>query len=237
MAQIWTHGTYRVKPGHTDAFTHGWRELARHAVEEFGVAPPTILRDHEDPSLYVTFGVWDSVETLERFRSSRLVAERAAALDDLLDSAEVRVLDEVRGNSRAGTEVVRAEEWDWSRTVVDHLDVCASDFSESVRFYETILAPLDIPKLYEREDAACFTHVNVVAQTPPTKELHLCFYARSKDEVDAFHRVGLDAGFRSNGAPGYRDWAPGYYAAYLLDPDGNNVEALYRDVGNPGYAG
>ena len=47
---------------------------------------------------------------------------------------------------------------------------------------------------------------------------------------------GVGAGFRSNGEPGYRDYAPGYYAAYLLDPDGNNVEALYRDVENPGHA-
>jgi catechol 2,3-dioxygenase-like lactoylglutathione lyase family enzyme len=133
--------------------------------------------------------------------------------------------------------VVQPEEWDWTRTVVDHLDLHTSDFAESVRFYETVLAPLAIPKLYERDGAACFTHVNVVAETPPTKELHLCFYARSKEEVDAFHRLGVEAGFRSNGPPGYRDYAPGYYAAYLLDPDGNNVEALYRDVGNPGHAG
>jgi catechol 2,3-dioxygenase-like lactoylglutathione lyase family enzyme len=70
---------------------------------------------------------------------------------------------------------------------------------------------------------------------PPTTNLHLCFYARSKAQVDRFHRAGVDAGFRSNGAPRYRDYAPGDYAAYLLDPDGNNVEALYRDVGNIGH--
>ena len=130
-----------------------------------------------------------------------------------------------------------AEDWDWTRTVVDHLDLHASDFAESVRFYETVLTPLEIPKLYEREDSACFTHVNVVAQAPPTTNLHLCFYTRSKAEVDSFHRAGVEAGFRSNGEPGYRDYGPGYYAAYLLDPDGNNIEALYRDVGNPGHAG
>lgn len=132
---------------------------------------------------------------------------------------------------------VSAPDWDWSRPVVDHLDVRASDFRRSVLFYETVLAPLGIPKLYEREGSACFTHVNVVAGTPPTVELHLCFHARSRADVEAFHQAGLEAGFRSNGAPGLRDYAPGYYAAYLLDPDGNNVEALYRDVGNPGYAG
>jgi catechol 2,3-dioxygenase-like lactoylglutathione lyase family enzyme len=132
---------------------------------------------------------------------------------------------------------VTADQWDWTRPVVDHLDLHASDFARSVLFYETVLAPLGIPKLYEHEGAACFTRVNIVAGTPPTKELHLCFHARSRDDVDAFHRAGTEAGYRSNGAPGLRDYAPGYYAAYLLDPDGNNVEALYRDVGNPGYAG
>jgi catechol 2,3-dioxygenase-like lactoylglutathione lyase family enzyme len=132
---------------------------------------------------------------------------------------------------------VSAPEWDWSRPVVDHLDLHASDFHRSVLFYETVLAPLGIPKLYEHEGSACFTHVNVVAGTPPTAELHLCFHARSRADVEAFHRAGVEAGFSSNGAPGLRDYAPGYYAAYLIDPDGNNVEALYRDVGNPGYAG
>ncbi len=128
-------------------------------------------------------------------------------------------------------------EWDWTRRVLDHVDIHASDLRESVRFYETVLAPLGIPKLFEHEGEACFTHVNVVARTPPTQNLHLCFYTRSRDEVDAFHAAGVEAGFRSNGAPGYRDYAEGYYAAYLLDPDGNNIEALYRDVGNPGHAG
>jgi catechol 2,3-dioxygenase-like lactoylglutathione lyase family enzyme len=132
---------------------------------------------------------------------------------------------------------VKPEDWDWSRLVVDHLDLHVANFAESVRFYETVLAPLEIPKLYEREGEACFTHVNVVDRTPPTQNLHLCFNARSTGEVDGFHRAGVEAGFRSNGAPGYRDYGPGYYAAYLWDPDGNNVEALYRDVGNPGHAG
>jgi quinol monooxygenase YgiN len=95
MAHIWTHGTYTVKAGYADEFVRRWRELARHAVREFGVSPPMILRDREDPSLFVTFGVWDSLGTLERFRASQLVAERTSALDDLLDSAEARVLDEV----------------------------------------------------------------------------------------------------------------------------------------------
>jgi catechol 2,3-dioxygenase-like lactoylglutathione lyase family enzyme len=132
---------------------------------------------------------------------------------------------------------VTAGEFDWSRHVVDHLDVHATDFGESVRFYETVLAPLGIPKWSQSEGEVCFTRVNVVDRKPPTRDLHLCFVARSREEVDAFHQTGVEAGFPSNGEPGYRDYGPGYYAAYLLDPDGNNVEALYRDVGNIGHDG
>jgi predicted lactoylglutathione lyase len=107
-----------------------------------------------------------------------------------------------------------------------------------VRFYATVLAPLGIPSWSEDSDSErlmCFTRVNVVERKPPTTALHLCFVARSREQVDAFHRAGVEAGFRSNGAPGYRAYSPGYYAAFLLDPDGNNIEALYRDIGNPGH--
>jgi catechol 2,3-dioxygenase-like lactoylglutathione lyase family enzyme len=128
-----------------------------------------------------------------------------------------------------------ADEWDWTLRVFDHVDLNASDYTESTRFYETILAPLGIPKIAEHQTGTCFTNLNVVDRQPPTTNLHLFFYTRSKEQVDAFHRAGVEAGFRSNGAPGYRDYGPGYYAAYLLDPDGNNVEALYRDVGNIGH--
>ena len=133
-----------------------------------------------------------------------------------------------------------ATDWDWSRHVVDHLDVHVSDYDASVRFYATVLEPLGIPSWQEDsegERATCFTRVNVVDRRPPTTSLHLCFVARSREQVDAFHRAGVEAGFRSNGAPGYRAYGPDYYAAFLLDPDGNNVEALFRDVGNPGHEG
>jgi catechol 2,3-dioxygenase-like lactoylglutathione lyase family enzyme len=127
------------------------------------------------------------------------------------------------------------ESWDWSLRIFDHVEVHASDYAESVRFYETVLAPLGIPKLTVVEDWTCFANLNVVDRRPPTQNLHVCFWAREKGQVDAFHRAGVEAGFRSNGEPGYRDYGPGYYAAFLLDPDGNNIEALYRDVGNIGH--
>jgi catechol 2,3-dioxygenase-like lactoylglutathione lyase family enzyme len=132
-------------------------------------------------------------------------------------------------------------DWDWSEHVVDHVDLNAGDYEESLRFYETVLAPLGIPRLPEYDDEGgrytSFTRVNVVDRRPATRDLHLCFRARSREAVDAFHEAGVAAGFRSNGEPGYRDYGPGYYAAFLLDPDGNNIEALYRDVGNVGHEG
>jgi catechol 2,3-dioxygenase-like lactoylglutathione lyase family enzyme len=130
---------------------------------------------------------------------------------------------------------VRVEDWDWARRVFDHVDVHAADYEESVRFYEIVLAPLGFPKLLVGDGWTAFPNFDVADRRPPTENLHLCFYARSRDDVDAFHRAGVEAGFRSNGAPGYRDYGAGYYAAYLLDPNGNNVEALYRDVGNVGH--
>ena len=129
---------------------------------------------------------------------------------------------------------VDAESWDWSLRIFDHVEIHASDFSESVRFYATVLAPLGIPSGAEGSDWEGFPF-NVVDRHPPTANLHLCFHARSREQVDGFHQAGVDAGFRTNGEPGYRDYGPGYYAAFLLDPDGNNVEALYRDEGNIGH--
>jgi catechol 2,3-dioxygenase-like lactoylglutathione lyase family enzyme len=126
-------------------------------------------------------------------------------------------------------------EWDWTRRIFDHVDVFASDYGASVRFYETVLGALGVPRIAETAEGTCFTNLNVVDRRPATTGLHLCFIAHSRDEVERFHAAGVEAGFTSNGEPGYRDYAPGYYAAYLLDPDGNNVEALYRDVGNIGH--
>jgi catechol 2,3-dioxygenase-like lactoylglutathione lyase family enzyme len=130
---------------------------------------------------------------------------------------------------------VSVEDWDWSRRIFDHVDVHASRYGESVRFYETVLEPLGIPKLMVGDGWTAFPNFDVADRRPPTKNLHICFYARSRANVEAFHRAGVEAGFRSNGGPGYRDYGAGYYSAYLLDPDGNNVEALFRDVGNIGH--
>ena len=94
LSRIWALGTYRVKPDAADEFASLWLELAAYAVREFGVPRPMILRDRDDPNTFVTFGAWDSLDTLHRFRSSPFVGERATALNELVETAETRLLTE-----------------------------------------------------------------------------------------------------------------------------------------------
>src|SRR3954451_7723334 len=124
-------------------------------------------------------------------------------------------------------------EWDWSRVVVDHVHVRASDPAASLRFYGAVMAALEIPPLWESGDGTQWANLVVTAGAEPTTGLHLGFVARTQEEVRAFHAAGLAAGGRDNGAPGEREEysseaAGRYYAAFLLDPDGNNVEAVHR---------
>jgi catechol 2,3-dioxygenase-like lactoylglutathione lyase family enzyme len=125
-------------------------------------------------------------------------------------------------------------DWDWTRVVFDHVKLTAGDAAKSVAFYKTVLAPLEIPPLWENERGAQFANLVVMQGESPSTPIHLAFVARSRDEVDAFHAAGMAAGARDNGAPGVReqyssDDAGRYYAAFLLDPDGNNVEAVVRE--------
>jgi catechol 2,3-dioxygenase-like lactoylglutathione lyase family enzyme len=124
-------------------------------------------------------------------------------------------------------------EWDWSRVVVDHVHVRASDPAGSLRFYAAVMGALEIPPLWESGDGTQWANLVVTAGEEPTTGLHVALVARTQEEVHAFHAAGLAAGGRDNGAPGERDEysseaAGRYYAAFLLDPDGNNVEAVHR---------
>jgi catechol 2,3-dioxygenase-like lactoylglutathione lyase family enzyme len=125
-------------------------------------------------------------------------------------------------------------DWDWTRVVFDHVKIGVRDAPASIRFYKTVLEPLGIPPLWEREDGAQFANLVVSGRAEPGGPIHIAFVAGSREEVDAFHRAGLDAGYRDNGPPGVREHysspeAGRYYAAFLFDPDGNNVEAVRRE--------
>jgi catechol 2,3-dioxygenase-like lactoylglutathione lyase family enzyme len=126
-----------------------------------------------------------------------------------------------------------AVDWDWERVVFDHVKLTVSDAAASVAFYRAVLAELEIPPLWENARGAQFANL-VVFEGEPGGPIHIAFVAASRAQVDGFHRTGLAAGGRDNGAPGVReqyssDDAGLYYAAFLLDPDGNNVEAVRRE--------
>ena len=127
-----------------------------------------------------------------------------------------------------------AVDWDWTRIVFDHVQISVRDAEKSVAFYTALLEPLGIPPLGEFEGGAQLANLVIVARDETSSPVHLAFAAESREQVEAFHRAGLEAGGTDNGAPGVREQysseAGGrYYAAFVLDPDGNNVEAVHRE--------
>jgi lactoylglutathione lyase len=119
-----------------------------------------------------------------------------------------------------------AELNEWHRgRLLDHLQLVVRDLEASKRFYRAVLEVLEIP-LVEHEGFFFADELFVSAGEPQTGRAHFAFQARDRATVDRFYKVALAAGGRDNGAPGVRVYHPGYYAAFVLDPDGNNVEAV-----------
>lgn len=115
--------------------------------------------------------------------------------------------------------------------LIDHVGIRVSDLQRSKAFYVAILDALGRSDGFGSDDSCFyFDELYVAAGDAPVTNLHLAFQADSIEQVQAFHRAGLNAGGRDNGEPGYRRYHDAYYAAFLLDPDGNNVEAVC-DVG------
>ncbi len=124
-------------------------------------------------------------------------------------------------------------DWDWTRVVFDHVKIGVHDPAASIAFYTAVLATLEIPPLWESDRGAQFANL-VVYEGDPGGPIHIAFVASSRAQVDAFHSAGIEGGYADNGPPGVReqyssDDAGRYYAAFLLDPDGNNVEAVVRE--------
>jgi catechol 2,3-dioxygenase-like lactoylglutathione lyase family enzyme len=117
--------------------------------------------------------------------------------------------------------------------LIAHTTLAVSDYSTSKRFYTDALKTLGYKNTMESGESAGFNDgkntdfwVSAEASVVPT---HLAFRARGRKQVQAFYEAALAAGGKDNGAPGYRDYSPGYYAAFVLDPDGNNIEAVWYD--------
>ena len=109
----------------------------------------------------------------------------------------------------------------------DHVHLRVSDLAASTRFYEAALGALGI-ELQRMGDHAVWADELWVAEGEPISQVHIAFQAPDHETVQRFHEAVLAAGGRDNGAPGERSYHPGYYAAYALDPDGNNVECVFH---------
>lgn len=118
--------------------------------------------------------------------------------------------------------------------LIDHVQLVVADLTASRRFYGAVFDTLAIPICGEESgyfwaDELFISSVDSpAAQRVLTGRHHLAFQAKDRAMVEAFHRAGLAAGGRDNGPPGLRAYHPGYYAAFLLDPDGNNIEAVFH---------
>jgi catechol 2,3-dioxygenase-like lactoylglutathione lyase family enzyme len=119
--------------------------------------------------------------------------------------------------------------------LIDHVQLVVRDLPASRRFYEAVFEVLDVPLGGTLDDGAFWydelfvsTADSEAAQGALTGRHHLAFQAKDRAAVDAFHEAALAAGGSDNGKPGERPYHPGYYAAFAIDPDGNNIEAVYH---------
>ena len=118
--------------------------------------------------------------------------------------------------------------------LIDHIQLVVRDLAASQTFYSAIFDVLAIPiggtgdDFFWADELFISTADSEAAQGKLTGRHHLAFQAQSRDVVDRFYKAALAAGGEANGAPGERPYHPGYYAAFVLDPDGNNIEAVFH---------
>ena len=112
--------------------------------------------------------------------------------------------------------------------LLDHVHLRVRDLETSKAFYRAVLEAIGSALTWEGDGSFAADELFVTSDAEPTSGLHLAFQAPDRETVQRFHEAALGAGGRDNGAPGERHYHPGYYAAYTLDPDGNNLEAVYH---------
>jgi catechol 2,3-dioxygenase-like lactoylglutathione lyase family enzyme len=110
----------------------------------------------------------------------------------------------------------------------DHVHLKVRDLEASRRFYRAVLEALGVPMGAEGRGFFWADELYVSSSAELTVRMHLAFQAKDPETVQRFHAAALAAGGRDNGAPGEREYHPGYYAAFALDPDGNNIEAVFH---------
>ena len=122
--------------------------------------------------------------------------------------------------------------------LIDHVQLVVKDIAASKRFYKAVFDVLKIPLGGEAEDHIWADELFISNKQSPaavgelTGRVHLAFQGKSRDVVDLFHKAALAAGGKDNGAPGERPYHPGYYGAFVIDPDGNNIEVVHHGPAN-----
>ena len=118
--------------------------------------------------------------------------------------------------------------------LIDHIQLVVRDLAAARKFYAAIFEVLNIPiggsgdSFFWSDELFVSTPDSKAAQGVLTGRHHLAFQTQNRAMVDAFYKAALANGGKDNGAPGERPYHPGYYAAFVLDPDGNNIEAVYH---------
>jgi catechol 2,3-dioxygenase-like lactoylglutathione lyase family enzyme len=118
--------------------------------------------------------------------------------------------------------------------LIDHIGMVVRDFAASKAFYTAVFNALNIPiggsdeRNLWADELFISTSDSDEVEGQLTGRIHLAFQAQDRAMVDAFYRAAMAQGGQDNGAPGERSYHPGYYAAFVLDPDGNNIEAVFR---------
>ena len=118
--------------------------------------------------------------------------------------------------------------------LIDHIQLVVRDLPASRAFYIAVFDVLKVPlggegdNYFWADELFISTADSEAAQGVLTGRHHLAFQAQDRAMVDAFYKAALEHGGRDNGAPGERAYHPGYYGAFVLDPDGNNIEAVYH---------
>jgi len=117
--------------------------------------------------------------------------------------------------------------------MIAHTSLAVSDYKRAKSFYLKALEPLGYHSNMEYGESAGFNDGKNtdfwITKEKTVVPSHVAFETNSRQRVEAFHKAALAAGGKENGGPGYRDYSPGYYAAFVYDPDGNNIEAVWYD--------
>jgi predicted lactoylglutathione lyase len=116
--------------------------------------------------------------------------------------------------------------------MIDHMMFHVKDMKKSRKFYEAALKPLGMEVKADGSTKLSIKDANTkfyLSEGAASQHIHVAFKAKSKEDVDAFFASAIKAGGIDNGKPGPRNFTAGYYAAFVLDPDGNNIEAAFRE--------